>query len=196
MTGLFTIGYEGADLADFLTTLGAVGVTTLLDVRELPISRRKGFSKSALGEALRAAGIAFQHERLLGSPRDVRRRLKATGDMKTFLGDYEVHLAQQTGFLDELASTLNGNVALMCYERDARHCHRRVVARELGRRFGMEPRHQGVHKDHGDSQRAGVRTGYGLSAGTEHDLTLSPARARPRKGLHRARRPRSGRARR
>jgi uncharacterized protein (DUF488 family) len=159
MTGLFTIGYEGADLADFLTALRAVGVTTLLDVRELPISRRKGFSKLALGEALGAAGIAYQHERLLGSPRDARHRLKATGDMKTFLTDYEVHLAQQTGLLDELALTLNGNVALMCYERDARDCHRRVVARELGRRFGIEPRHLGVHKDHGDSQRAGVHTG-------------------------------------
>jgi len=136
-----------------------VGVTTLLDVRELPISRRKRFSKSALGEALRAAGITYQHELLRGSPRDVRHRLKATGDMKAFLSDYEVHLAQQTGLLDELASTLNGNVALMCYERDARHCHRRVVARELGCRFGIEPRHLGVGRDHRDSQRAGVRAG-------------------------------------
>jgi len=174
MTGLFTIGYEGANLADFLTTLRAASVTTLLDVRELPISRRMGFSKSALGEALRAAGIAYQHERLLGSPRDVRHRLKATGDMKTFLSDYEVHLAQQTGLLDELASTLNGNVALMCYERDARHCHRRVVARELRCRFGIEPRHLGVRKDQGDSKREAVRTGYGLRAGAGQDLTVMP----------------------
>ncbi len=159
MTGLYTIGYEGSNVADFLATLRAVGVTTLLDVRELPISRRKGFSKSALGEALRAAGIAYQHERLLGSPRNVRHRLKATGDMTAFLSDYEVHIAQQAGLLDDLAATLSGNVALMCYERDSRHCHRRVVARELGRRFGIEPRHIGVHKDHGDSQRARVHPG-------------------------------------
>jgi len=39
MTGLFTIGYEGADLSDLLTTLRAVGVTTLLNARELPTSR-------------------------------------------------------------------------------------------------------------------------------------------------------------
>jgi len=151
MTGLFTIGYEGADLSDFLTTLRAVGVTTLLDVRELPISRRKGFSKSALGAAPKGAGIAYQHERLLGSPRDVRHRLKVTGDMKTFLNDYEVHLARQTGLLDELASTLNGKVALMCYERDVRHCHRRVVAWGLGRRIGIEPRHLGVRKDRAEA---------------------------------------------
>lgn len=68
MTGLYTIGYEGADLGDFLATLRAMCVTTLVDVRELPISRRKGFSKAALGEALGAVDIAYKHERHLGSP--------------------------------------------------------------------------------------------------------------------------------
>jgi uncharacterized protein (DUF488 family) len=159
MTRLYTIGYEGTDLDDFLTTLRSAGVTTLLDVRELPISRRKGFSKSALGEALRTVGIAYQHERRLGSPREVRHRLRETGDMRAFLVDYEAHLARHTGLLDDLAATLSGNVALMCYERDSRYCHRRVVARELGRRFGLEPRHIGVQRDHGDSKRTGVHPG-------------------------------------
>jgi uncharacterized protein (DUF488 family) len=41
---VLTIGYEGVSLADFLATLKAAGVQLLLDIRELPISRRKGFS--------------------------------------------------------------------------------------------------------------------------------------------------------
>ena len=44
MKKLFTIGYEGTDFPDFLETLKEVKADVLLDVREIPISRRKGFS--------------------------------------------------------------------------------------------------------------------------------------------------------
>lgn len=36
MRGIFTIGYEGARIEDFVATLRSVGVETVLDVRELP----------------------------------------------------------------------------------------------------------------------------------------------------------------
>jgi len=106
LTGLYTIGYEGVDLEDFLSMLRSMGVNMLLDVRELPISRRKGFSKTALSEALGGAGIAYRHERDLGSPRDVRHRLRESGNMKAFLAEYEAHLARQIELLDKLAATL------------------------------------------------------------------------------------------
>jgi uncharacterized protein (DUF488 family) len=51
MTALFTIGYEGAALDDFLATLKAARVSTLLDIREAPVSRRPGFSKRELAAA-------------------------------------------------------------------------------------------------------------------------------------------------
>ncbi|MHB8473742.1 MAG: hypothetical protein ACYDC8_13035 [Gammaproteobacteria bacterium] len=43
MKKLFTIGYEGTALDDFMRTLKAAKIDGLLDVRELPMSRRKGF---------------------------------------------------------------------------------------------------------------------------------------------------------
>ena len=49
---LLTIGYESADLADFLDTLRAAGVTLLVDTRERAQSRRPGYSKTALAAAL------------------------------------------------------------------------------------------------------------------------------------------------
>jgi len=72
MTGLWTIGYEGAALEDFLDTLRQAGVTKILDVREIPISRRKGFSKTVLEQALSGYDIDYQHELRLGSPREMR----------------------------------------------------------------------------------------------------------------------------
>ena len=52
MKRLFTIGYEGISLDDFLITLDKANINVLLDIREFPISRRKGFSKNALCDAL------------------------------------------------------------------------------------------------------------------------------------------------
>ena len=90
---ILTIGYEGTSLADFLATLKAAGVQRLLDIRELPISRRKGFSKSALSKALAETGIAYCHERALGSPREIRYRLREDGDLARFFSDFREYLA-------------------------------------------------------------------------------------------------------
>jgi len=31
-----------------------------------------------------------------------------------------------------------GNILLVCFEKDATHCHRRLLAEEIARRFGVE----------------------------------------------------------
>jgi len=62
---LFTVGYEGRSIDELVDALRAAGVERLVDVRELPLSRRKGFSKTALGDTLRDAGIEYIHVRAL-----------------------------------------------------------------------------------------------------------------------------------
>ena len=66
---VFTIGYEGATQADVIARLKAAGVRTLVDVRAVAASRRAGFSKTILGESLKAAGIDYVHLRGLGTPK-------------------------------------------------------------------------------------------------------------------------------
>ena len=138
---ILTIGYEGVSLADFLATLKAAGVRQLLDIRELPISRRKGFSKSALSTALAEAGIGYAHERALGSPRELRYRLREDGDLPRFFSDFREYLATQRTLLDTLARTVTGAVALLCYERNPAECHRSVVATALARRAQSTVQH-------------------------------------------------------
>ena len=69
---LFTIGYERRSPDELVRVLGDAGVTLLADVRELPNSRRRGFSKNALAAALGEAGILYAHERALGNPKPYR----------------------------------------------------------------------------------------------------------------------------
>ena len=73
---LFTVGYEGASIETFIANLRANKVKCVLDVREAPLSRKRGFSKTQLGRALNDADIRYIHLRELGTPKSVRDELK------------------------------------------------------------------------------------------------------------------------
>jgi len=138
---LFTLGYEAMESGAFLDVIESNKIDLLLDIRELPLSRRKGFSRTALRRSLETRGVDYRHERSLGSPKPLRDRLRADGDYDTFFRGFASHLAGQRRLLDQLAGELNGNVALLCYERDHRTCHRSLVAAALAERTGASVIH-------------------------------------------------------
>lgn len=145
-TTLMTIGYEGSNLPDFIETLKVSGVKLLLDIRELPLSRKKGFSKNALREAVEAAGIGYRHYRQLGDPKPGRDAAKS-GDIETFKRIFGKHM-QQPETLDTIDSLVTvvseGGVCLLCFERHHHECHRAIVASELSRRAEVRLDHIGV----------------------------------------------------
>lgn len=162
---LLTIGYEGADFRDFLATLELLDVTTLLDIRELPMSRRPGFAKTALREGLASVGIDYRHEPRLGSPKPIRYQLRDDGDYLRFFRDFGRYLNTQTDLLNALADELSGTVVLLCYERDHTTCHRRAVATALSEITGLTPKHQGVqrHAQRQTAARSRAHLGQSLS---------------------------------
>lgn len=164
---LVTIGYEGADAVDFLATLELAGVTTLLDIREMAMSRRPGFAKTALRQGLAGVGIEYIHEPRLGSPKAIRHQLREDGDHSKFFREFERYLKTQHGLLEQLAGSLKGTVALLCFERDHTVCHRRSVADALSAITGIKPKHQGVQRH---AQRQAV-----ARARSNSRQSLSPA---------------------
>lgn len=126
----FTIGYEGRSLDDFITILLEAGVNRIVDVRELPLSRKRGFSKRALAEALAEHGIEYVHVRAAGNPyRDLRH------DIDRCLAAYREHLRDNPAVLDEVMAAIAGTrAALLCVEHDHTGCHRSVLAARLARR--------------------------------------------------------------
>ncbi len=129
----------------------------------LPLSRRKGFSKNALREALEDCSIGYRHERNLGSPKTLRQRLYADGDYKTFFRDFGKHLKGQKELLDTLAEELTGNIVLVCYEKDYRTCHRSAVADALGALTDSIPTHLEVTADEPARHATYPDLGQGLS---------------------------------
>lgn len=141
---LFTVGYEGIAPPDLISILLEAGVRTLVDVRELPLSRRPGFSKSALRASLERAGIRYLHERRLGTPRQLRQALRADRDVQAFRGQYRAVLADREPELLELASrAATEPTAILCFEADPRVCHRAVIAEQLEARGLVRTQHLG-----------------------------------------------------
>lgn len=133
---VFTIGYEQRSQTELVGVLVEAGVTLLADVRELPLSRRPGFSKTALAAAVDEAGIAYTHERALGNPKAHRDAWKR-GDSEAGRAGYRRHLVEAAGSVDALALRVaEGGVCLLCVEHDPASCHRTLLAEALRVRLG------------------------------------------------------------
>ena len=146
-TRLFTIGYEGAGLQEFLGCLEKNAVECLLDVREIPFSRKRGFSKTPLSRALEERGIHYVHFKELGSPSPVREELKQGQDYRKFFHEIEEYLATQVEGIERAYSYIGRmTCCLMCYEKLAAMCHRKVVASKIKERDGngLEVKHLNV----------------------------------------------------
>ncbi|HEX9951588.1 MAG TPA: DUF488 domain-containing protein [Rubricoccaceae bacterium] len=132
---LATIGYEGATLDAVVRAVQAAGVQTLVDVRAVARSRRPGFAKSRLAAGMAEGGIGYVHLRGLGTPAEGRAASKA-GDHAGMQRVFREHLATPEAQTDlhALADRVGAGerVALLCFEADAAHCHRRLVAEALG----------------------------------------------------------------
>jgi uncharacterized protein (DUF488 family) len=126
---IFTIGYEGTTVAEFLAALLKAGVERVIDVRALSLSRRPGFSKTALRGALEEAGIEYVHLKALGTPADGRTAARAGrhADMaRIYAGQLELPEAMmQSAQMLELAREKPS--ALLCMEREPAHCHRTLL---------------------------------------------------------------------
>jgi uncharacterized protein (DUF488 family) len=156
-TTLATIGYESADLADFIATLQQAGISRLIDIRELPISRRKGFAKKALSEALNHAGIEYIHLRGLGDPKEGREAARA-GNLAQFRRVFGKHMKSERAQADlqsALRYVAEGGACLMCYERDHTACHRTIVATTIFCMMGSSVRHLGVRHGLGRHYQTG-----------------------------------------
>jgi len=130
---LYTVGYESATIDDFVATLKAVGIELVIDVRDYPLSRKKGFSKNKLHEILEANDIAYIHLKGLGDPKEGREAARS-GDHKRFLLVFNKHMKThmaQTDLQTAIGLAHGRTSCLLCYERKPEECHRTIVAEAI-----------------------------------------------------------------
>lgn len=138
---LFTIGYEGMNLDGFVEQLKKFAVDCLIDVREIPLSRKRGFSKSGLVQRLNRENIHYVHFKELGSPKPIREKLKIDRDYSTFFKKMNKYLSNKKEAIESAYSYIaDSTCCLMCFERLAEQCHRKIVARKIKEWDGNELR--------------------------------------------------------
>ena len=133
MMTVYTIGYEGTDIEKFVQTLKVVGIKVLADVRAVALSRKKGFSKTALKARLEREGIAYLHFIDLGDPKPGREAAR-DGRYDEFRRIYATHLsggAARTALVALRETVKVAPSCLLCFERDPKECHRSIIAERL-----------------------------------------------------------------
>lgn len=131
---LFTIGYEGISLEQYIMRLIKEDVHVLVDVRKNAYSMKYGFSKGILSKACDNVCITYIHMPELGIESEFRKNLKTQEDYdKLFLQYERTTLAKSKEQLSALKQVVDegGRVALTCFEKDFRQCHRSRIAKQL-----------------------------------------------------------------
>lgn len=128
MSNLFTVGYQGGKISDLIQQLKKLKIKAVVDVRENPVSRKPGFSKFQLNKELEEKGIHYLHYQELGTPRPLRDYLINNQDYDSFFSRYKSYLSEYNDSLDDLVELgTKEKICLLCFEKDAAYCHRKVI---------------------------------------------------------------------
>jgi uncharacterized protein (DUF488 family) len=131
---LFTIGYEGVSLEEYLNKLIINGIKVLCDVRKNSLSMKYGFSKTQLQKACEGVGIKYKHIPDLGIDSDKRQELNTQTDYNNlftiYLNDILTKTRSQQEDIIELLKTYK-RVALTCFEANIHQCHRKHLAEAI-----------------------------------------------------------------
>ena len=145
-TTLFTIGYEGISLEEYLTRLVRNDVKILVDVRRNPLSMKFGFSKTLLQRYCNALDIEYLHSPEVGIESDKRQELNNQSDYDKLFENYKEcnipnTLKTQNKILDLLKS--KKRIALTCFEADICQCHRKHLAEAIhsNQSFSFDVKH-------------------------------------------------------
>ena len=131
---LFTIGYEGLSFEEYLNKLLIYGVRILCDVRKNAYSQKYGFSKAQLQPACDGVGIKYIHIPELGIESSQRQSLFTQADYDFLFETYRnTVLAKSDRQLERIVNLIDSEerVALTCFEKDVRQCHRTQIARKI-----------------------------------------------------------------
>ena len=140
-TVLFTIGYEGISLEEYLVRLLKNDVKVLVDVRNNPLSMKYGFSKTLLKRYCESLGIKYVHIPEVGIQSEQRQELNTQADYdKLFTVYRNQNLTKTTKAQTEILNLLKENkrIALTCFEANICQCHRKHLAEAIETLLGFE----------------------------------------------------------
>ena len=133
-TILYTIGYEGISLEEYLNRLIKNDIKVLVDVRNNALSMKFGFSKKQLTSFCASLNIEYLHIPEVGIQSEQRQELKTQTDYDNLFDIYKRQnlqktTSQQQQILDLLKT--KERIALTCFEANICQCHRKHLAEAI-----------------------------------------------------------------
>ena len=133
-TILYTIGYEGISLEEYLNRLIKNNVKVLVDVRNNPLSMKFGFSKTQLKNYCSSLGIEYIHIPQVGIQSEQRQELNSQADYDKLFTTYQkTNLIRTTNYQEQILKLLKlkKRIALTCFEANICQCHRKHLAEAI-----------------------------------------------------------------
>jgi uncharacterized protein (DUF488 family) len=130
---LYTIGHSTRTLDELIEALHAHSISTLVDIRSFPASRRlPHFNRESLEKVLPTAGIQYVWMKELGGRRNAIRddspNIALRNSSFRNYADYMLTGAFRQASADLIGLAENSNTAYMCAERVYFRCHRMLVS--------------------------------------------------------------------
>lgn len=133
-TILYTIGYEGISLEEYLNRLVKNDVKVLVDVRNNALSMKFGFSKKQLKTFCASLNIEYLHIPEVGIQSDQRQELKTQTDYDKLFDIYKnQNLKKTVSHQQKILNLLKDRkrIALTCFEANICQCHRKHLAEAI-----------------------------------------------------------------
>jgi uncharacterized protein (DUF488 family) len=176
---LLTVGHGTADQDELTRLLADAEVTSVVDVRRFPGSRRHPHvARDRLERWLPDAGIAYRWEERLGGRRRGQPGSPHTGLRDASFRAYADHLGSdefRTAIAEVVDEAQTHRVAVMCSESVWWRCHRRLIADHvtlLAERPVLHLFHDGRRAEHAPTDVVRVEGGRLLYDGGAPSLDL------------------------
>ena len=136
---LYTIGFTKRSAENFFETLKSAGVTKLIDIRLNKTSQLAGFAKSTdLQYFLKVSdGIIYESIENLAPSKDLLNNYRSKKITWDDFEDLYLNQIKSSRAIDTLNPSDFMNACLLCSEHTAEKCHRRLLAEELGKLWGI-----------------------------------------------------------
>ena len=144
---LYTIGYEGKSIDQYMKLLIDNNISVLVDVRHNPFSMKWGFSKKQLQDKTSECGIDYVHIPELGIEGNLRKDIRSRSDYNRLFARYrrtlsQIHKVKAIQCIQDLLTKRpKHSVALTCFEKEHTSCHRNFVAEAVASRCKVSVEH-------------------------------------------------------
>ena len=164
MSSIFSIGYQGYQMNEFVNVLHKYDISILVDVRSVPYSKIHCWNKENLKQALKSEGIYYVNFGSRFGARPDNPNLYRNGR-----ADFEL-MSKADQFLIGCEQILKskGTLCLMCMEEQPSMCHRTILCVRALYERGMDVSHI-INKgkrtvDQEDVEMALVKFYFGVNA--------------------------------